>query len=393
MLPGILAIQEKQEELKATVQAYQRIQEQGLNLQEFKSLYSKYTDEKDPYIINLLKNVDNEFYEQNLANTSNGTYEEFLLEKNEYIINEKNSEEFKKRDERINTILPAYAGRRGIQNALSDYEFINYVEALLFTFNLETDDSIGIGNIQPVEEKSAINDEDSGVSTETSLFYIPLQMKLVWQKTDILDFIHYLAHAGSINIEDGEMVVHRDSVIKKPIEGDTYDFSYNIYENQLVDVEFIVMKSYIDTSISPTDTDTLENFVRKTQGRDRFEIELKVRFYVSGLPDYKVEEFIVWILDKYESLDKQITRTIAETKNTGRQVKSWDVLFAISTINSLNYLLDSLEDQVKNLRKTFLKDKTKIESIYEQALEINGKVEQVETIYGKNKKIIDTINK
>ena len=394
ILPNILVILEKQEELQSTVEIYEDTKKEGLTFKKFRTLYSKYTDKQDPYIINLLKNVDEDFYTQNLKNTTDGDYEVFLEEKNKHILSEKGSEEFKQRDEKVNTILPPYSGKQGIEGALSDYEFVNFIEALLFTFNLETEDSIGVWNVEPVKEgNQSKKDKETAISTETSIFYIPLQLKLVGQKKDILDFIHYLENVGSINIEDGQIVIHNDNVIKKSLEGDIFSSKYNIYKNQTADIEYIVMRDYIDASINPTDNDNLETFIKKTQWRDRFLIEVKIKFYVSGLPDYKVEKFIIDIAEKHEEITKATLKTISEIKPISRQVESGDVLFAINTINSLWNLLENMGEKVKGLRSGLLKDKSKIEAIYDEALEINVQLEQIRAVFMKNKNIIDTINK
>jgi len=389
IVPSLILIKEKQETLAFNLEAQERITKQGLTLKEFKSLYRTQETGVDPYIVNLLKNLDEDFYDENLVNKTAANYNEFLLEKKEYTIEQKSSEEFKETERKINTILPSYSDRADLEGVIGDFDFISYIEALLFTFNLQTEDSIGVWIVEPVMKETWETSEDSD-STEASLFYIPLQFKVIGQKSNILDFLHFLENVGSINIEDGKVVSYKDSVIKKPLEWEFLTRTYNIYEHQIADIEYISMKDYIDSSSQPVNTDTV-SFIKNTQWREKFELELKARFYVTGLPDYRVESFINDAIERFKSLKKQILRSTADNKDVWRKAKSGDILFSINTINSLVFLLEDMESTVNGLRKKFLKDKSKITEVYKDALDINDQIEKIDFLYRENQKVIDTV--
>lgn len=387
-LPNLFVVREKQSTLQEAVSYYKNMQSQWLTLKELKAEYWK-SSLKDPYVTNLLKTIDENFYEENLVNTTDGDYKTFLLSKKQSILEEKDSDEYRSRDAKISTILPSYSDSQNIEWSLTDYQFISYIEALLFTFNLETQDSIGTGNIESIKSVDTKNIENS---LNTSIFYIPLELSVVGQKKDILDFLHYLENVGSINIENGEIQIYTDNVITKPLEWEQVSSEYNIYENQIADIQYIVMKDYIDASPQPNNAD-LSTFIKQTQGRERFTAQIKMQFYISWLPDYKVEKFITDTSEKYEQIQKLVTQEIAKIKKATTKVDSGDVLFAISTINSLGGILNSMETSSKDLRKTFLQDPSKIESVYLKTQELDSKLDQIQDVFTKNKVILDTINK
>lgn len=390
-LPNIFVVREKQNTLQEAVSYYKNIQSQWLTLKELKAEYWK-SSQKDPYVTNLLKTIDENFYEENLVNTTDGDYKSFLLSKKQSILEEKDSDEYRARDAKISTILPSYSESQDIEGSLTDYQFISYIEALLFTFNLETQDSIGTGNIESIKPASTNESQTKEVSLDTSIFFIPLELGVVGQKKDILDFIHYLENVGSVNIENGEISVYTDNVIKKPLEGEQLSPQYNIYENQIADIQYIVMKDYIDVSPQPNSAD-LSTFIKQTQGRERFTAQIKMQFYISWLPDYKVEKFITDTLEKYEQTRKAVTQEIAKMKKVTWKIQSGDALFAMSTINSLWGILDSMEASSKDLRKTFLQDPSKIEAVYVKTQELDSKLERIQDVFTKNKTVFDTINK
>jgi len=391
IVPSIISIREQQAALSVNLETQERIEKEGLSFQEFKSLYRQQKEGVDPYVVNLLKSLDQEFYDVNLVNDDTTlSYSDFLIQKKEYTIEQKSSDEFRATEQRLSAILPSYSEKAWLEGVIGDFDFITYIEALLFTFNLQTEDSIGIGTIEPVVDQKSKEGNDSSDATEASIFYIPLQLKLVGQKSNILDFLHFLENVGSINIEDGKIIPYKDSVIKKPLEWEFINRTYNIYEHQIADIEYVSMKDYIDSSSQPVNADTV-SFIKSTQWREKFEIEIKARFYVSGLPDYKVESFINQILSEFNGLKKEILSSRADNKKLSRTSKSGDVLFAINTINSLVFLLDDIEDVVGSLRKDFLKDKTKVSKVYKEALDMHEQVQKIDFLYRENQKIIDTI--
>jgi hypothetical protein len=50
-----------------------------------------------------------------------------------------------------------------------------------------------------------------------------------------------------------------------------------------------------------------------------------------------------------------------------------------------------MEKKIISLRKDFLKDKSKIEKFYKEALEYEEKLKQINILFLENKKVIDTI--
>ncbi len=389
--PHMEKISQQKEELDMINTELTNISKNGLSFWEFKSTYKKNADRQDPYVNNLLKNLDADFYEKNLTNTTDGNYDDFLDQKKQEVAEKKLNPEFRAAQEQTESILPQYTSYELGEGTLSDFDFTNYVESLLYTFNLQTDDTIWVGDILPYETNEASNDtKKQTLSADSNIYYIPLQLSITGQKKDVLDFLHYMEHVGAISIEDGKVVVYDDNSIQKPIEWEKLSNDYNIYEHQISQVESITMREYIDTSSEISSGDFV-NFIKTTQWREKFTIDTEIRFYVAGLPDYKAEKYIDEVEQKYNNLDSAVKKSIAQNKKLSKDVESSDVLYAVSSINSLWLLLENVGGEIDELKKIFLKDKTKVWEVYEEFLLIDKQLTKAEKIYKNNEKVIQTI--
>lgn len=390
--PGLLDASQKKEELNNLVLERTRIEKEGLSFSEFKSLYEEYSQGNNSYVTNILKTLDSEFYSEHLSNTSSGTYKQFLEERKEKILEKKNSEDFQNIESTIESILPLYSLDPWAEATFNDHDFVKYIESILFTFNLETDDNIGIGDIVLYDNSPQDNQNKKQVSSDNSIFYIPLQLGLTWQKKDMLDFLHFIENVGAITIENGQLEVHEDRVIQKSLEWQQNTAAYNIYKNQLAEIESISMRDYIDTSSELTTWDFI-TFIKSTQGREKFTVDVSMRFYIAGIPWYQVERFIEDTSDFQGELKKTLSKTVAANKKKSQSITSSDALFALTTINSLSGIIEELGDDIKELKKLFAKDASRIDTLYQETLIIDKNLKRVEEVLNTQQQIIDTVSK
>jgi len=283
IIPNISFYNEEKNGLYTTSQELNRIKQQGISYNEFIDSMMK-NNIKDAYLEALIKTISLDFYNKNLQNPENqGLYEDFIKNKEIEITNKMKERDVSDREKSIQTILPEYNGSSFTENkqALTDFKFINYIESIFYTFNLVSSDSIGISDVFPVENYVTQESENAQQGISSKLYYIPLNLTITGRKTDILDFLHFAENVGAVNIKDGKFSVFADDKLIQNFSTDKEKNS-NIYENQIFDIENIKMPQYIDSDMSSTKGDLQEfsNFLKATQGNEKFSADLSLRFYV-----------------------------------------------------------------------------------------------------------------
>ena len=335
-----------------------RIEKSGLSLEEFKKI--NWSGESNRVLKEILKNMSDEFYDNNLINTSFDTYELFLENKIEELNSEENIEFIKEKNKKISKILPWYTewAIDFWDYILTDYRFINYIESIIETFNLSTTNSIWISRLTILDDFS--DKTKSWNSLDSNIYYIPLKLVLKWSKSSIVEFLYYIENVGNIQIEDDNIVLNEnDWILVKNwlnviLEWDKYSNSYNIFEHQIADISRVSMKDYIDSSYVSRWNSNFNEFIIKTQWNDDFEVSVDLMFYVKGQPRYKIEEFILRVLNKYKELTWLVNLSL---KNT--DIK-WEERTVILKYNNT---LKSLSKEVLNMRKDLSK-KDKLENLY-----------------------------
>mgnify|MGYP006924546809 CR=1 FL=1 len=185
----------------------------------------------DAYSQTLLQSTDSQLYIGNFTNTSTNDYNTFLTNLEKVTFDVKSSEDFVKKERTMDFLLPFYNKNNTFSDqGLTDFHFINYVENLIYTFNLEASWAIGIGELKKIWDEIEPLKVDN---IQEWIFAIPLKFEVTWQKTDIIDFIHFFENVGSIRIDEWDMTLYEDKFISKVLEGDKPGPWYNIYMNHL----------------------------------------------------------------------------------------------------------------------------------------------------------------
>lgn len=214
-------------------------------------------------------------------------------------------------NEKITKILPSYIINNNDStedNVLTNFKFINYVEKIINTFNLSTNDKIWINNVEVVSEYENLN---SNTNLDVNIFEIPLKLNLSWTKKGILSFLHFAYNVWNIKItEDEDIVVNKDDFFSKytVLKWDEYKSDYNIYENQIFDIEYISMTNYIDWSTKQRKEMSLYDFIIEDQGNDNFDVDIKLNFYVKWIEQYELISFISSVIKHYNDLKSEVNK-------------------------------------------------------------------------------------
>lgn len=321
--PKIISLEQKKDLTRNLYQSIQDIEKSWVTFEEFQALSNNV--EKSPYVTEVLKNIEKDFYSENLKNIDFQKFSDFLEAKKVELNSDEVKEILEKRDEKIVQIFPSYSDNyiSTQDDSLTDFKFINHIESLLETFGLSYSDSVWIKNLVLIDDFISQNANER--SLETNLFYIPVKLTLTGNKTGIINFLHYIENVWKVYVEDKDIKIYKDTFLNKNgrkiiLEWDnrkeTYPgFSkYNIYENQIVDIEILKMEEYIDSSNEIRDGEDLLTFVKRTQWDEKVEVEAKLNFYVKWFPHYKLEGFVKDTLAAYDTLKKDINIRLKDTK-------------------------------------------------------------------------------
>jgi len=336
--------------------------------------------ESDDYTKTVVDNISETLYKEAFTNTWSTNFDQYLLSVEQRVSRVKSSPDHVAKEKALEELIPVYTTFQ--QEGLRDYDFINYVERLLYSFNLSSSGEIGIWDIKRLEEdETPVQEEENGRvnSLEENIFYIPLEFDVEGQKKDIFDFIHFIENVAGVSIDEDQMKVYSDSRIKTILEGDTYTPGYNIYQNQLIDISGISFGVYPDSSTFWTQEDLYE-LISWSQARERYTSNVELRFYVSGLPGYRMETFIAGVLDEFDALKQSITKDSIKYTTISRNFTLWTQLQALSSLQSLNLLFSSLDVSTKLLRKDLFQ-KTDIEATYTSALELDQRLQKIKSQY------------
>lgn len=391
--PKYIAIEEKKQEYQNTLLEIEKTKKTWIWFWDFKKQISK--DENiDAYTQTVIKNISSDFYSRSISNTKNKDFSENIEKIREKIVSFKESESYKKRESSLQRILPVYSPAN--KEGLRERDFINYVEKLLYSFNLSYQWEIGIWDISEytTDKKGA---KKSWTKTQSdlqhSIYYIPLHFDIVGQKGDVFDFLHYFENVGAVKLEADELSVYRDAKINTVISGERYSTSYNIYEGQISDIIEFEAKKYPDSSnFSRSDSGDLLDIVSSEQSREKYEISLSIRFFVSGEPSYRMTTLIDGVIQDFSTLKASVLkdntkyRSLVDVMNTGEEVQAY------RTLQSLADGLMSLSESFSDFQKEYRQRKD-INASYVQAVTLKKNLNFLDAKYKKALDVLTWLQK
>ena len=369
--PKIISLEQRKEDTRTLSESIESVEKSWITFEEFQALSSGV--EKSSYVTEVLKSITKDFYSENLMNNDFQKFSDFLDSKKIELNSDEVKDILNKRDEKIVQIFPSYSDSYVVteSDSLTDFKFINYIESLLETFSLSYSDSIGIKSLVLIDDFISPNANEK--SLETNLFYIPVKLSLTGNKEGIINFLHYVENVGKIYEEDKDIKIYTDTFLNKNgrktvLEGDNRKESYpglskyNIYENQIIDLEVLKIEEYIDSSDKTRDEEGFLSFIKKTQGAEKIEVEVKLNFYVKGFPHYKLEGFVKEVLTEYEQLKKDINVRLKDTKIRP---------YVVSKLKNANIYLNEVSKDIGDIRVS-LRKKQDLDELYKRAVDYSS---------------------
>ncbi len=382
--PKIQEIESLKKSNLSLLSDYNRILNKWQNYKEFLVTYkenykkdSKENDSNTEFFANLVEDMDEDFYKSVFTNTWTISYDVFLSDLfKDYT--EKESE-FQDKINITSNILPIYSENispdllkeqeEKWSKVLSDFIFVNYIEKIINTFNLSYSSPIGISWLSLVDEFSTWQ----WWNMEKNIYYIPLSLNITGKKSDILNFIYFADNVWSINIlsnQDLQVSIpntpwfdnfHKNITLK----WDMRTNSYNIFNNQIFDIENITMSEYIDSDrVKPT-KENFYDYLFSNQSREDFSITVSLRFYVKWIPNYVFENYIEAFR---EDLKKFTSEVWVEVKS---KLYTWYKLQRLKNLQST--VLEMQKKSIKDLAKS--KDSS-LEWLYSKAYSLSKILEE-----------------
>ncbi len=369
VFPKISEIESHKTDFQELYTYSQDLKKQWIDYDAYLSFMQQNT--QDVYEKKLVSVLEKDFFHEHFSNTGSGSYEEFLDGVSRSVQETKNSYEYTQKNTTLNKILPYYSvSSQREKTQLSNFDFTNYIEQILYSFNLNFDGEIGVGNIENIDREGFQNSS----SLSENIFQIPLKFSLSGRKTDIIDFLHYFENVWSINVLWEDLVLHEDAFLNRK---KIWENSENVYKGHFWEITSLWMLKYPDSS-SVSQNLPLVSVLKRSQASERMSIDVSLIFYVSGIPGYQMEELILKSLTDFEKLRKDIKIAHNTYQKNLSQYTNGEQLRAVWKLASLESLIEALEGDMKALRKNFVK-KEDIESTFDTAFDLQGVLDRQRT--------------
>ena len=380
---------QNKETLTQTIQKYETIEKSWLDYETIKTVL---TNEKDAMLV--LNKMWKEFYDKNLSNKNSPDYLTFLNKKQLEIDKLKLNPDIIARSQKIEKVLPSYAKWVVADWNMSDLQFVNYVETLLKSFNLETKSKIWISDVVSVDEESVWSDKKAKKidNTSSQIFYIPLSLELEWKKSDIVDFLYFVQNVWVISsINENKINFYSDNVLAwKSIKWQYWTMgTYNIYENKIVDISDFSASKYIETSSTKRDASqsTTRSFIELIRGTDQsneaYKVTLWLKFYVKWLPLYTLDNFIQNVLKKYKEVLALSKSTLNNAQAKKAKLLDNNQIDVYSTLKSIDTYLQEHASKSKELEQ-WIKQKTNLDNLYLKATQFNYDLINIQNVLNLN---------
>lgn len=346
LLPELNRIENEKNQTLELVNTIDKIEKEWISYDDFQALKSTIDTslvEDSKYVSEIINNIDKNFYDKNLVNTTEENYLQFV----ENLFKKYSTDKKLESDiGMLSNILPIYSNWFSIPDTkyLSDFQFINYIESILETFNISYNNFIWISELIILKDYMVWQ---WTTSLEENIFYIPITLDIIWEKAKILEFFYYIDNVWKISADENWISINSNfdkdfsTFSTKVLKSQEKTQDYNIFNNQMFDVESIAFKEYIDWSFDVNEQNlNFVNNIRNKQWSQKFEARVVLRFYVKWLPMYKIENDINEFIAEYSQISSQVQSLLAS--ETSSIVKSKLTEFSISLEQINNNLILSL---------------------------------------------------
>lgn len=329
----------------------------------------------------------NDFYISNFTNNSDTkNYDEFLTEKEEAINNEDSIDSIIENDNKVSVILPLYTTTSVLlwdqNHYLTTFKFVNYIESILETFKLKSNNKIGINWTNIIKEYAYWKWNNQWLISDANIYWIPLDLQLSWTKENILKFLYFINNVGVIIDDDKDILINKKygilekNNIKTILSWDKYSQDYNIFRHQMLDIKHITFDDYIDSSSKIRTDQEFVDFIIKKQGRHReYKISVELEIYVRWAPILELEKYINNVFKNFRKLTSKVTLWLSNPNtNSSEYIK----------LKRDSVILDKYKKEIKGLMK-HMKDKSKIEEVFHRASDMNIQILKISDRLNLNK--------
>lgn len=351
-------------ELLQKIKTLSEIEKYGLSFEDYWSMKKDFKGNRN--LENIASIIEKEFFEESFKNEWKEfqTFEEFIKNKEKNVDERMRSEEELAMREISNTVLPSFSVHDldfGESNTFSEIKFVNYVETIMQTFNLEYSWDIGIGDVLPIETEESKDMSKSKKKTGKEedllvdkIFYIPLSFSITGNKASIIDFIYFIEKVWNVNITSENLEIYSDGYFKKwdknfrnadlILDGASRASNYNPYLNQLIDVESITFENYIyEKREWDAPLEFLSNIRKFPQWQEEFSAEVTLMFYVKGVSDYKIEKKYQDIITEIVAYIPDIQKSISRLSALSTKQKNPEIALLMKRLVTYQNLTQSLE--------------------------------------------------
>ena len=351
LYPKINEIELKKDITNKTYNDLISLNKEGISYWEFNKLKNQFS--LNSYQKELLNSLDINFYNTSFKNTSDNDYLTFLEDLKVELDNQVEKEKFKEKENQIIKILPPYSESdvNGEEDLLTDFKFINYIENIIATFWLDYNDEIGINELRLLDEFS---DEWKKSKLDTDIYYIPLDFNIEGTKYNIINFLYYLEKVWNVKITQNQLELHSQNEDKFLYRGvkimmksdqklwsqrSEYD-KYNIFENQLIDIQELSFWDYIDNweSTNNNRTVSLAQRIKESQWDEKISIDLSLNFYVKWVQNIKIINHIKAYIKYFNTTKLIVTK------------KMWDKTLNTIEKNIITKINSDLKEMTKELK-------------------------------------------
>lgn len=368
IVPSIKDISLLKSSVSATYLDINRIKKEGVNYSEFNEnintiIQQTKVDKKEDnlYLSEILKSIDEKFYNENIKNSTEDDFNTFID-----ALSKKYSDNstFDNKVDTISKILPVYSEEVSDlwENALNDFKFINYIESIAETFNVNFTNSIWISELKLLDDYSVWVWDNN---LDTNIFYIPLTLDLNWTKSSILDFLYFVDNIWKIELDKDQNINIKNDINKdfldfknKVLKWQIKDEWYNIFNNQVFDIESVEFDNYLDSSFDLTDPKvSFISNIKNTQWRELIKANVSLRFYIKWIPIFKIENFIRDFIVDFTKMKSDVEWYIA---------KLWQDSTKSKKLTEINTVLDQIQINVINWIQKNLSTKVGLDEAFKQ---------------------------
>lgn len=387
--PQYKNIQALKWELQSLSATTQEISKKGISFADFKTAVGEFIQQQDPFFSNILLKVEKTFYDTYFQNTTEATFEDNIKKIEKEIVEVKSSQSYKDANALVDTVLPFYSQNAWTEEVkgVNDFYFINYIENLLYTFNLKSAGSIGVGELMKYVNDAQSNSPQAAEQIQNDLlsediYIIPLSFDIVGQKADIIDFIHFFQNVGSLKLEEGKLNVYKDNLINKTLDGKEGGWDYNIYKNQIAVIDTLSLVEYPDSSTFSNSTTytPLVNLIKTFQAKEKYAATLSVHFYVSGIPLYKIQQQALTLQQDIDNLLQLLEQEEGKLNQGSTTVDTYIQQEKLGALSSLKKPLDLLKTEVDTLNASLVPENLNNQT-YEQVSQYRKNFLRVKDVF------------